>query len=113
MRVAALDLGSNSFLCLIADVVDGQFKEILYDDIRFVRLGQGVAQTKMFDEGALVRAEDALADFATSIDRWKPERVLAMATSAARDVKNSDRLLAMAEKFICLCRLFQGAMRQG
>lgn len=104
MRVAALDLGSNTFLCLIVEVAAGVgenpvIEKILSDEVRMVRLGQGVSQTRQFHPEALARAEAALKDFSQTIQHWKPDVVLAMATSAARDVTNSQALFDLGQKY--------------
>jgi exopolyphosphatase/guanosine-5'-triphosphate,3'-diphosphate pyrophosphatase len=92
MRVAALDLGTNSFLCLIAEVEDGKVVRILSDQMQIVRLGQGVDESHRFHPEALQRARKCLSEFKIAIDQWQPEKILAMATSAARDVANADEL---------------------
>lgn len=98
MRVAALDLGTNSFLCLIAEVEDGRIIKVLSDQVEVVRLGQGVNQTRLFHPDALVRAEACLHRFSMTIKGYQPEAVLAMATSAARDVSNSEQLFCIGAK---------------
>jgi exopolyphosphatase / guanosine-5'-triphosphate,3'-diphosphate pyrophosphatase len=97
VRVAALDLGSNTFLCLIAEINDSVVTEVISDQVEVVRLGQGVNSSKRFHPDALVRARTCLEKFKTSIDHHKPERVLAMATSAARDVHNKEELLEIGK----------------
>lgn len=99
MRVAAIDLGSNSFLCLIAEKDNrGKIKEI-YDTIEFVKLGEGVHQNKTFSEGALQRAEMAFKKFQGLIEKYKVEKVASVATSAARDVSNRDRFFDLGKKY--------------
>lgn len=98
MKLAALDLGSNTFLCLIAEVEGGRITKILSDEVEMVRLGQGVAQSRKFHPEALERAERALTKFSQSISRGSPEGVLAMATSAARDVSNAEELFQMGRR---------------
>ncbi len=93
MRIAALDLGTNTFLCLIAEVWQGQITRILSDQARVVRLGQGVHQNRMFHPEALERAQACLFDFASEIRHHAAEKVVACATSAARDATNGDELL--------------------
>lgn len=59
MKVAALDLGSNSFLCLIAEKkveFDNQFNTVV-DKVQIVRLGEGVDKNKVFSTDALNRAK--------------------------------------------------------
>lgn len=99
MKVAALDLGSNTFLCLIAEVTKNGIEKIYSDQVEVVRLGQGLSNSKEFHPDALKRAEACLKKFKTIIDNHKPEKILAMATSAARDAKNQIELFKIAEKF--------------
>ncbi len=99
MKVAALDLGSNTFLCLIAEVEKKAITKIYADLIDVVRLGQDVEKTKLLNPDALLRAEAALKKFKAVIDVHRPEKILAMATSAARDAKNQNELFKIAEKF--------------
>jgi exopolyphosphatase/guanosine-5'-triphosphate,3'-diphosphate pyrophosphatase len=99
MRVAAIDLGTNTFLLLIAEVENGQVKKVLHDEARVSRLGQAVHATRRFHPEALARAAEAFAQFDSIIRKFKPEKVLAFATSAARDVTNSNELLALASNY--------------
>ena len=48
MKVAALDLGTNSFLCLIAEVTEGRITQVYSDEVQVVRLGQDVNATGKF-----------------------------------------------------------------
>lgn len=98
-RVAAIDLGTNSFLCLIAEVEDGHIVNILHDTAQIVRLGQDVGQTKKFHPEALQRADDCLKEFSKIIKKQKPTQVLAMATAVARIVANTDDLFAIGKKY--------------
>lgn len=103
MKVAALDLGSNTFLCLIAEVevVNGQpcVEKIYSDDLEVVRLGQDLEKNKFFHHEALVRAESCFKKFSEKIKEHRPEKILAMATSAARDATNQRELFLLAEKY--------------
>jgi len=92
MKVAALDLGSNTFLCLIAEIENQKIQKIYSDQVEIVRLGQDVNKTKMLHPEALIRAKKALENFKKTIDVEKPEAILAMATSAARDSNNRHEL---------------------
>ncbi len=92
MKIAALDLGSNTFLCLICDVDHNGIQKVYSDDVEIVRLGEGLLKNKKFQAGALERAQKCLTNFKKSIDLHKPEKVLAVATSAARDAENKEEL---------------------
>lgn len=108
MKVAALDLGSNTFLLLICEVEAGQITKIYRDEIQVTKLGQGVHASKKFHPEALVRAEECLREFSEIIGEEKPHKILAMATSAARDVSNGDLLFRMGEKYGIPIRIIPG-----
>ncbi len=99
MRVAALDLGTNTFILLVCEVeLDGsraQVTKVLRDEVRLVRLGQEVNRTRRLHPEALERARACLVEFQKIISETGPERVQAVATSAARDVENREELLAI------------------
>jgi len=98
MRIAALDLGSNTFLCLIAEVEKNTVKSILSDQVEMVRLGQGLSSSRRFHPEALERADKTLEKFSSTIAQYKPDKILAMATSAARDAENKEDLFALGRK---------------
>lgn len=98
MKVAALDLGSNTFLCLIAEISKNGIEKIYSDQVEIVRLGEGLDGSKRFQANALKRADDCLKIFKASIDQHQPEKILAMATAAARDAENKEELFLLAKK---------------
>lgn len=92
MIVAALDLGSNSFLSLVAEGEGGRINKVLSDEVEIVRLGQDVDKTKRLHPEALARAQKCLEKFRKDIDRFQVDKIKAVATSAARDATNSEEL---------------------
>jgi exopolyphosphatase/guanosine-5'-triphosphate,3'-diphosphate pyrophosphatase len=91
MRVAVVDIGTNSTRLLIADVVDGCIREI-DRRTRVTRLGEGVdAHSRLSDE-AIERVIATCAEYREAIDRMSPERTVAVLTSAVRDANNGERL---------------------
>lgn len=108
MKVAALDLGSNTFLILVCDVEKGRITKIYRDEIQVTKLGQGVHANKKFHPEALVRAEECLREFSEIIHQENPQKTLAVATSAARDVSNSELLLNMGERYGIPIRIISG-----
>lgn len=92
MKVAALDLGSNTFLCLICEIEEKNITKIYSDTVEVVRLGQGLSSSKTFHPDAIGRAQKTLTQFRQIIDQHQPSHVLAMATSAARDAENKEEL---------------------
>jgi len=109
MKVAALDLGTNSFLCLIVEGDKSGIKKVLSDQVKVVRLGQGVGQTGAFHPEALKRAKECLTEFKKEIDRHHVDRILAMATSAARDAKNGEELFKIGKELSIPIEIIPGA----
>ena len=87
MRVAAIDCGTNSIRLLIADIHDGQFKEV-HRQMEVVRLGQGVDKNKAFDPEAIERTLKVTGEYARVIGAKGVEKVRFCATSATRDASN-------------------------
>lgn len=86
-RVAAIDCGTNSIRLLVADVSEGNFRE-LYRTMEIVRLGQGVDKNKKFDPAAIERTLKAVALFSEEIARRGVTAIRFCATSATRDAEN-------------------------
>ncbi|TCC56531.1 Ppx/GppA family phosphatase [Kribbella pittospori] len=108
-RVAAVDCGTNSLRLLIADVVDGELKQI---DRRMtiVRLGQGVDATGAFALEALERVFKASDEYAAVIRSAGATRTRFVATSAARDVSNRDKFFAgISDRFGVEPEIISGA----
>lgn len=95
-RVAAIDCGTNSIRLLVADVDrrDGARLAELTRRMEIVRLGAGVDRTGELAADALARTFAALRDYKAEIDRLGAERVRMVATSATRDARNRDELVA-------------------
>lgn len=99
MRVASIDMGSNSFLLLVAEVSkSGAIDKVLHDECVITRLGEGVDRTGKFNEVALKRAQECLQKYATKIEQFGVDKVQAVSTSAARDVLNKDEFFEIGEK---------------
>ncbi len=89
MRVAVLDIGTNSTRLLIADVdpSSGSVEELLRRST-VTRLGDGVDAGGSLSEEAIQRVLHTLADYRTAIDSHDCEANLAVLTSAVRDASN-------------------------
>jgi len=87
MKIAVVDIGTNSTRLLIADVHDGRVDEL---DRRttVTRLGEGLEASGRLSEAAMARVAAALAEYRVAIDAQGGERVVAVATSAMRDAAN-------------------------
>ncbi|HEY6998175.1 MAG TPA: Ppx/GppA phosphatase family protein [Candidatus Binatia bacterium] len=88
-RSAFFDIGTNTILCLIAEIRDtGRFR-VLDDLAEIVGLGQGVDQTRLISPEAEQRALNVLRRFVYQCRTLGVEEMTAVGTSALRDAKNS------------------------
>ncbi len=113
MRVAALDLGSNTSLLLIAEIINDKLVQVLVDESRVTKLGQGVHANRCFHSEALQRMDQCLKDYAHIINTHNCTVVAAVATSAARDVSNSSELLNIGVKYGIPIRIISGEQEAG
>ena len=97
MRVAAVDIGTNSTRLLVADR-DGATLTTVDRRTTITRLGQGVNETRALHPDAIERTLAALREYRKVIDDLSVERVRATATSASRDASNRDEFFDPAEK---------------
>lgn len=88
MRVAVVDIGTNSTRLLIADVAgDGQVEE-LERRTRVTRLGDGVDSTGRLADASMERVFATLQEYAALIDHSDADARTAVLTSAVRDAAN-------------------------
>lgn len=98
LKIATIDIGSNSFLLLLCKANPTGITRIEKDVVEIVRLGQGLAASKRFHPDALTRAEKTLKTFKELIDQFQPDEILPMATAAARIAENRDELLTIGKR---------------
>jgi exopolyphosphatase/guanosine-5'-triphosphate,3'-diphosphate pyrophosphatase len=97
VRVAAIDLGTNSTRLLVADVVDGRLTEVVRR-LAITRMGEGVDARGRLRPRAMARVDAVLADYLREADALGVERTLAIATSAVRDASNGEAFLEELER---------------
>lgn len=96
MRIAALDLGSNSFHLLVADAhPDGSFEPLVREK-EMLRLGDDVAASGRISDEAGDRAVEAVTRFRALAAAADAEEFVACATSAIREAVNGP---ALVERF--------------
>lgn len=99
MRVAAIDLGTNTALLTIADVSAGK-ATALDERAEIVRLGQGLDRTGVLDQAAIERTLAVLAEFAAAVKSCGCTRFLAVATEATRKASNGAAFVAAADRVL-------------
>src|SRR5829696_3708986 len=96
MRVAVVDLGTNSTRLLVADVDDGRTEEVARRTA-ITRLGEGVDERRKLLPLPIARVRNVLADYRREVEELGAERTLAIGTSAIRDAEKGPAFLGEIE----------------
>ena len=86
-RIATVDIGTNTALLLIADV-EGETITPVYEEDRYVRLGQGVDAHRRLAPEAMERVLEALRAYKSRAEEYGAGDFVIGATSASRDAQN-------------------------
>ncbi len=98
MRIAVVDIGTNSTRLLICDVEDGRVTAELERRTIITRLGAGVDADGRLNDDAMNRVYQALEQYRELIDAHGAERAIAVLTSAVRDAANGREFAATVEQ---------------
>ena len=95
MRAAVIDLGTNTFHLIIADLEAGN-GELIYKTTVAVKLGEGRINENIIIPAAFERGLAALETFAATMKSHKVDVVKATATSAVRSASNGKEFVKAA-----------------
>ncbi|MDX6616812.1 MAG: exopolyphosphatase / guanosine-5-triphosphate,3-diphosphate pyrophosphatase [Solirubrobacterales bacterium] len=108
MRVAVIDLGTNSTRLLVAGVENGQVTELERCNT-VTRLGRGVDLSRQLCSDAIEDVCAVVGDYLAVLREMGAERVSALATSAVRDASNGGAFLAeLRERFALDAQMLSG-----
>ncbi len=94
-KIAAIDVGTNTVLLLLARVEpDGSITPILHEQ-RFPRLGRGVDEGRHLSPDSMKRAIGVLKEYQALLAPQRPDRVVVCGTSAVRDAINREEFLRL------------------
>ena len=96
MKLAAIDIGTNTVLLLIARCA-GAVEGIL-DLSTITRLGEGLSGTGVLSETAMERTLAALARYRQVAGESGVDEIVCLGTAALREAGNSGRFLRLAEE---------------
>ncbi|MEQ9618705.1 MAG: Ppx/GppA phosphatase family protein [Deltaproteobacteria bacterium] len=89
MRVASIDIGTNTLRLLILEAKLADRNERLYIGREITRLGEGFSdEFKIINKNAIDRSVSVLSNFAKIIEKHNVDQVRAVATSAVRESLN-------------------------
>lgn len=92
MRVAIIDMGTNTFHLMIADKVNGTQK-IVHRERQAVKLGMAGINEGFITPEAIERAVFCLANFRSTIDAFQATATMAFGTSALRNAHNAEDVI--------------------
>lgn len=93
MRVAAIDIGTNTVLLLVAEKRDGKLVAV-EEHATITRLGQGVDKTRTLAPEAVERTNACLDEYAEIVRRLGVTRTDVVGTSAMRDAGGGEAVRA-------------------
>ena len=97
VKVASIDLGSNSTRLLIADITDGTISSI-HKEHKVTRMGDNLTKSKNISKESIKRVLKALTQYFKTIDINGVENVQIVGTAALRDAENSEEVIMQIQK---------------
>src|SRR6187200_2096768 len=93
MRLASIDIGTNSLHMIVVEVRPDLSFDVIDREKEMVRLGAGGLDGRRITESASTAALTALGRFRRIADSHKVDDILAAATSACREAANGPEFL--------------------
>src|SRR5258708_17630743 len=98
MRIAAIDIGTNSVHMIVVRVRTDLSFEVIDREKAMVRLGAGGLDGRALTAEAMTSALQALSKFKRIAESHRVDEILAAATSATREARNGGEFLARVER---------------
>ncbi len=93
MKIASIDIGSNTVLLLIAEVYNKHLIPI-YNEYHSPRLGKGLLPGKDILPEKILHLDSILLLYKAQIEKYKCEKVIITATNAMRIASNSKEIVS-------------------
>ncbi len=102
MKIAAIDIGTNTILMLISEIDPVGALTVLSDEQRIARVGKGVGKTGAIAWESFSRSEEYLTHYLEKARSFGADVIRATGTSALRDAHNRDDYLGYMQQRIGL-----------
>jgi len=97
-RFAAIDIGTNTILLLIAEISENGSFNVLEDRAEITRLGEGVDRARRTGPGGEARSLQVLRDYRRKCRELGVEEIAAVGTSVLRDSRNAAAFRALVKR---------------
>jgi len=97
MRIATIDIGTNSVLLTIAEQNEAGEFIALHEDARITRIGQGLGENHAFLPEAMDRTLTVLKDYVAKCQKFEVSQIIAVGTAAFRRAFNAKDFVAQAK----------------
>jgi exopolyphosphatase/guanosine-5'-triphosphate,3'-diphosphate pyrophosphatase len=98
MKIAAIDIGSNSIHLVVMRASPGRHLEIIEREKDMARLGAGTLRDHRLSKETIERAINTLRRFKQVADSLGADVILATATAAVREADNSEEFIETVKK---------------
>lgn len=93
MKIASIDIGSNTVLLLIAEVIESEITPIV-NEYRIPRISTGLSKTGIISEESITKLFEVLTEYKSIIDEHNCEKIIVNGTQAFRVAGNSEEILS-------------------
>ncbi len=98
MKIAAIDVGSNSIKLVVVDAAASDSLAVLAREKDTVRLGHDTLRQGRLSPAAIERAADCINRFRSIAEARGTERIFAVATASVREACNSGQFIKEVER---------------
>jgi len=97
MKIATIDIGTNTVLLLIAEIEEGSIKTLAYEQ-RTPRIGKNVDAEGVIGKPAFARVIDVFSEYYKIIKKHHVDKVTAFGTSVLREAANKNEFVNFIKK---------------
>src|SRR5436305_14838148 len=98
MKIAAIDVGSNSIKLVVVDAAASDSFAVLAREKDTIRLGHDTLRLEQLSTAAIERATDCIKRFRSIAEARGAERILGVAIASVREARNSAQFIREVER---------------
>jgi exopolyphosphatase/guanosine-5'-triphosphate,3'-diphosphate pyrophosphatase len=98
LKLAAIDIGSNSIKLAVADAADSHSFAVITREREVIRLGQETLRKGRLSRSAIERATTCIQRFKTIAETHQAEAIVAVATASVREANNAAQFIKDVEQ---------------